>query len=130
MAGFPRRYAVEFGAAMLLYSASVPLTVILEDRLEPQGALALGVAMIPVVPTLLALWAFLRQFWRMDELQRRISAEAMVVSALIVGLSTFAFGWVQGVMRLPNPPMSLIWVLPALIGVWGVARCFIVRRYR
>ncbi len=123
-----RRYFIEFGGAMLLYSVSVPLTVILEDRLEPQGAQALAIAMIPVIPTLLALWAFLRQFWRMDELQRRVVSEAMVIAALVVGLGSFALGWVLAVMGA-GVPVPLLWVMPALIGVWGVAMIFVKRRY-
>jgi hypothetical protein len=126
-----RRYLIEFGGAMALYTASVPLTIILAQRYELQGAEALAAAMIPVVPTLLALWAFLRQFWRMDELQRRIVSEAMVVAALVVGLGTFALGWVLTVTDAILPvAATLIWVLPAMIAVWGVAMFFVKRRYR
>jgi hypothetical protein len=125
----PRQYLREFGSAMVVYSLSVPLTVMLVDRYQPEGAAAFAVAMIPVVPTLLALWAFLRQFWRMDELQRRVVSEAMVISAGFVGFITFAYGWLQAVMELPAPPLAYLWVLPSLIAVWGVALPFMGRRY-
>jgi hypothetical protein len=127
-----RRYLIEFGGAMVLYTASVPAAIVLANRYEPQGTAALAVAMIPVVPTLLALWAFLRQFWRMDELQRRVTSEAMVVAALVVGLSSFALGWILAVTEadVPGDAATLLWIMPALIGIWGVAMFFVKRRYR
>jgi hypothetical protein len=129
MNGFnTRQYLVEFGGAMTLYTLAVPVTVILTNRYEPQGAAAVAVALIPVIPTLLALWAFLRQFWRVDELQRRIVSEAMVVSAVVVGLGTFALGWVLAVMEIAFPG-ALLWVMPALIAVWWPAMAFVRRRY-
>lgn len=127
-----RRYLIEFGGAMALYTASVPVAVVLANRYQPQGAAALAVAMIPVVPTLLALWAFLRHFWRMDELQRRVTSEAMVIAALVVGLGSFALGWVLNVTEadLLGGAATLLWILPALIAVWGIATVFVKRRYR
>lgn len=127
-----RRYTIEFGAAMTLYVVSVIVTVRLYDRFEPQGAAALGLAMIPMVPTLLALWAFLRQFWRLDELQRRVVAESLVVAAGIVSFGSFAAGWVLVIMQPAHPVfhfVPLLLVLPALIGVWWPALYFVGRRY-
>lgn len=132
-----RRYSVEFGGASVVYTVAVFATVRLNDWLEPRGASAAALAMIPVAAALLMLWAFLRQFWRMDELQRRVASEAMVVAALTVGLASFALGWAVAVMKasLPGPTglwvAMLLWIIPvAMICVWSVAMVFVKRRYR
>ncbi len=124
-----RRYGVEFGGAMALYTICVPVTVMISERYEPEGGAALAVAMIPVIPTMLAFWAFMRQFWRVDELQRRVVSEAVVVAAAVVGFGSFALGWVAAVAGWEMETGALLWVLPALIMVWGVAMFFVKRRY-
>lgn len=127
-----RRYMVELWAASALYGAAVFATVWVHERYAPQGAWALGLAVIPVIPALLMLWAFLRQFWRMDELQRRVVAEAIVVTAGVVGFGSFALGWVIVIVQPAHPVfhfLPLVMVLPAMCAVLGPALVFVKRRY-
>lgn len=127
------RYTIEFGGAMALYSVSVFVTVWLHDRYTPQGGAALGLALIPMVPTLLALWAFLRQFWRMDELQRRAVSEAIVIVAGVVGFVSFALGWMIVIVQPAHPVfqfLPLVMVLPIMCAVFGPALFFVKRRYQ
>lgn len=118
---------------MALYSVSVIVTAHLYNRFEPEGTAALALAMIPMVPTLLALWAFLRQFWRTDELERRIVAEAVLIAAGVVGFLSFALGWAMALLQPGGEMLTylpLLLFLPAMIMVWGVALPFVRRRYQ
>ena len=81
--------------------------------------------MIPIAYFAYALLAFYRT---RDELQRRQMAEATIAAAAVVGLSTFAWGWLELAGLLP--PLHSIWILPALFGVFWAALYFIGRRYR
>lgn len=128
-----RRYLIEFGVASGAYGVTVPLSIFLVQRTALEGAAAVAAGMLPVVPALLMLWAFLRQFWRMDELQRRVVSEAMTVAAGVVGFVSFALGWALLVARPPHPGLGyflLLMVLPAMILVWGLALVFVGRRYK
>ena len=73
MTGFnSRRYVREFGAAMAFYAVTVIAAGRFYDTNDPEGAVALALALAPMIPSMLALWVFLRHNWKMDELQRRV----------------------------------------------------------
>jgi hypothetical protein len=66
-----------------------------------------------------------------DELQRRIDGEAAIIAACLVGLGTFAYGLAQAALGAKSQPtVWALWIGPCLIGVWGIAKTFLVRRYR
>lgn len=110
-----RRYLVEFGGAMAGY-----LVVLLVSgavvRAHPQEGWRFAVAVTPVVPGLLALWAVLRHMRRLDERERRIQLESVTVAAVATGLLAFTYGFLE---LAGAPTISMIWVLPVLIGLWG-----------
>lgn len=123
-----KRYTRRFVFWMIVYSVAVLATSFVNDTYDLPRAATIAVALAPVVPTLFALREFLI-FWRaMDEVQARINAEAILIAAGVVGFGSFAWGWVELWLRLPFIPM--IWILPALIASWGIARVFVARRYR
>ena len=122
-----KRWAIDVVVAFAAYSIlviGVPLVVQQDWAAGAHGALALA-PVIPIAYFVRALVAFYRS---RDELQRRKMAEAAIVSVLTVGLSTFAWGWLELAGLLP--PLHSIWTLPALLAVYGVASFFVERRYR
>jgi CHASE2 domain-containing sensor protein len=123
-----KRYTRRFLFWMAVYSVTVIATSSILDGLDIAAPARIALALTPVLPTLMALREFII-FWRaMDEVQARINAEAILIAAGVVGFGSFAWGWVELWMDLPFIPM--IWILPALIAVWGVARVFVSRRYQ
>lgn len=125
-----RRYLGEFLPAMLGYVLAVPVSLLLLLNVPMASALKVPVALLPMLPALLALRAVLRHLRRLDELERRVQVEAIGVASLLVGMGTFALGFLQNVQLLPAPPGLMLWVFPAMIAVWGVAVAVITRRYR
>ena len=122
-----KRWAIDVAVAFAVYSVLVigaPLVVEQQWPAVVRGALALA-PMVPILYFVRALVAFYRS---RDELQRRKMAEAAIVSVLVVGLSTFAWGWLALASLLP--PLHSVWTLPALLAVYGVASFFVERRYR
>jgi hypothetical protein len=116
-----KRYMIGFGGAMIGYMVVlIGAVTLLESRefgVVPTALLALA----PVVPALFALREVFIFVRRMDEFQRRIVTEAFIGAALIIGLASFAYGFLEGALELPVIPM--IWILPAIIGLYGVLTC-------
>ena len=121
-----KQYAVEFGSAMLGYSVAVVVSISL-IRQFPNSDWRYILALLPVLPAMLAMWAFVRALGRMDELQRRIQFDAIVFAAGATGMLTFGYGWLENV-GLPHLP--LLWVLPMMVALWGVSVAVNSRKYR
>ncbi len=125
-----RLYLREFIPAMVGYTLAVPISITLLLTVPMPWAAKLVVALLPVVPMLFVVRAILRNLQRLDELQQRIQTQAIGVASTLVGTLTFAVGFLQNARLLPSPPWLMLWVLPLMIGVWGVAVALISRRYR
>ena len=120
------RYLGEFSGAMGAYIGVLMLSISLRDQVTNPVISAL-VNIAPILPTLLVLWAILRQYGRFDELQQRVQSEALSLSAVLTALGTFTYGFLE---NAGFPPLNIIWVLPILIGLQGISVPFIARRYR
>lgn len=111
-----RRYLLEFGGAMAAYVV-VLLVSSAVVRTHPDAGWRFAVAVLPVVPGLLATWAVLRHMGRIDERERGIQLQSLTASAILTGLLTFAYGFLE---EAGAPSISMVWVLPTLIALWGV----------
>jgi len=78
-----KRYLKEFGGSMAAYAVMVPVSMwrLRGHEHTPPGY---GIAFLPIIPSVLALalWAFMRMFRGLDELQRRIQLDAAAFSFL------------------------------------------------
>jgi hypothetical protein len=123
-----RRYLVHFGGAMLGYTAVLFASVYVLNTYEMAPLWRGVLAFLPVLPGLYGLHAVMVFFHSRDEFKRRIISESMLVAALLTGFACFAYGFIEGAVDLPE--ISLIWVLPAMIGLSGVVSCILNWRYR
>ncbi|MBS7458642.1 hypothetical protein [Coralloluteibacterium stylophorae] len=99
---------------------------------EPALPLAarLALALLPVVPMILVLRACARMILRSDELEQRLALQALAAATVLVGSVSFAIGFVDSARILEVPGSSLLLVLPATIGTWGLSRWWLGRRLR
>lgn len=128
-----RRYLREFMPAMLAYVVVLlACSWLLKAPLADAGAPVRGlVALLPVLPIVLVLRAVVRLIRDSDELQRRIDLEAIAISALVVGMGYFTLGLLAAARVLVVPgQVALLWALPLLCLVYGLAKCLAQRRYR
>ena len=121
-----KRYTLEFGGAMAAYSVLVPVSIWLLRR-EEDSPLKYLFAALPVLPSLLAMWAALRFFRGLDELQRRIQFEGVAFSFLGTTLVTLTWGFLQ---NAGLPRADVIWVAPLAIVLWGIGLGVASRRYQ
>lgn len=86
------------------------------------------VALLPVLPFLYFIAGVVLGIRAQDELARQINLEAVVITILVVGAATFKYGLLEAAELVP--PLSMIWVAPLMVAVWGVATFLVSRRYR
>jgi hypothetical protein len=121
-----KRYLREFIPAMLAYAVMVIISVwLLKHQIYPQ--MRILIALLPMVPALLAMWAAIRYVRGLDELQRRIQFEGLAFSFLATCLLALTWGFLQ---NAGLPQADIIWVAPVLIFLWGVGACVAKWRYQ
>jgi hypothetical protein len=120
-----KRYLKEFGSSMATYSIMVPVSIWLLKGHE-HTPLGYAIAFLPIIPSSLAIWAFMRMFRCLDELQRRIQLEAVAFSFLATCLITLTWAFQQ---NAGLPRFDVSWVAPLLILLWGLGLGIAKRRY-
>lgn len=123
-----RRYRRDMIIASVLYVGAVFAGALAIRTFAPPQWALIVLALLPLAPALLMLRAFIVFLGEIDEFQRRIQTEAVLISAAVVGFSSFAYSFLEEWADFPR--VSLIWVFPALIGVWGLAACVVRWRYK
>lgn len=121
-----RKYGMRFLVGMATYVILLPVSIILLDQIEDGSPLRVLVALVPVLPVLFLVGAFLRYLGGLDELQRRIQMEALGFSLGLTGVTTFTLGFLQ---NAGGPVIDVIWVLPMMVFFWGIGQAIATRRY-
>lgn len=121
-----RTYLRNFGLAMAAYVVLVTGSTWLL-RMGVEGAWQYLLAILPVTPLLFALRAYLRYLGQLDELQQRIQLQAIAFAAGATGMLTLTYGFLE---NAGLPQLSMIWVFPLLMVLWGAASIFLTQRYQ
>ncbi|MBI5934501.1 MAG: hypothetical protein HY867_12405 [Chloroflexi bacterium] len=124
-----RRYLREFIYSMIAYIITLALSLIgLGFFADYQlNAAQVIVSLAPVVPIVFMILSFLKYLNSIDELQQKIQLLAIGFAAGVTSLLTFSYGFLENV---GFPPISLLWVFPVMILLWGLGLAFISRRYQ
>ncbi len=125
-----RRYRREMSIAALVYAFAIVASVFVVRRLDPPQWAAVVLALASAAPALLIMRAYLRLLNGLDEFQRRVQMESVLVASAIVCFASFTYGFLQSFADFPALEDSLIWVFPATMLVWGVVQPFVRRRYQ
>jgi hypothetical protein len=125
--GAGRRYMAELMGAMALYVVILMGSIAWLRNIEEGSALRWVVALLPMIPALLAAAAVLRHFRRMDELLRRQLTEALAFAFAASALLVLTLGFLQ-VGGLG--PVSIWWVWVGMGTAWIVGSALSALRYR
>ena len=111
---------------MLGYAILLPASLLLlrDENINP--AVAIVVALVPVLPFLYVMAAVVGNVREQDEYQRRIHLEAVLITALLTGGLTFSYGLLESAGLVRDLPMTV--VAPFMILVWGAVFAVISRR--
>ena len=123
-----RVYLMQFVGALIAYGIVLLVSVlILRSYPDPEAIWRIPVALLPVVPAIFLIMAFVRYLRAMDELQRRIQLEALAIGFGGTAVLTFGYGFLQGVGL---PLLNWTFVFPLMIGLWGIGVAIAGRRYQ
>jgi hypothetical protein len=111
-----RKYLIELGGTMLLYFASVIVSVRIGKTMGESAARTL-LLLTPVIPLALSIWAIVRQFGRMDEFVRLRTLESFAIAGAITAGLTFSYGFLESA---GFPRQSMFWVWGIMGLSWGV----------
>jgi uncharacterized membrane-anchored protein len=125
-----KRYVRDMLVAALAYVGVLLPAVFVVRHLEPPQWVAIILALASAGPALLMIRAYMRRFNGIDEFQRRVEMESILVATAVVGFASFTYGFLQSFAGFPTIEDALLWVFPALWFVFGIAQFFVRRRYQ
>ena len=123
-----KRYRRDVAVAGAIYVAFVFGAALAIRYLSPPQGAVIVLSLLPVAPALMMLRAYLVFTRAMDEFQRRMQSEALIVAAAVTVFGSFAYGFLEEWAGFPHVP--LIWVFPAFAFVFGAAHAVIRHRYK
>lgn len=126
MDGAKRGYSTRMTLALLIYAVLVVGTGLLTSA-YPDAAWRYPVAVLPMVPFVYAIAAYVRFMRDLDEVQRRIKLEAFAIAFGATAAVTFCYGFLQHV-GLPHVNWWFVW--PVMGVSWIAGHIVAERRYR
>lgn len=121
-----KKYRIELGAAMVAYAATLFASISFGKPMEP-GTTRTLLLLTPAIPLMLAIWAIVRQFGRMDEFVRLRSLENFAIAGAVTAGLTFTYGFLE---TAGFPKVSMFWVWSIMGGTWAAIaglRCLVSR---
>jgi hypothetical protein len=102
-----------------------------KHRLIP-AFLVWPVALLPVLPMAGYFVGLARSLQALDELQRLIQLEALLIQFGLTGLFVFSYGLLANAGAVSNLPISesWVWIWMALFLSWAVGQFVVRRKYR
>jgi hypothetical protein len=121
-----KRYTIEFSAALICYLIVLVASIKL---LGSYGDTAWRYPLVlsPILPAAGALFAFVRFFHSVDELEQRMHLEGFAFAFGASALATFAYGFLEGA-GFPHLNWTFVW--PVMGTFWGIGNALARRRYR
>jgi hypothetical protein len=122
-----KRYMREFILSMIAYAVILIASIYALQNIAMGKPLQTIVALAPAIPVTFVLLAVLRLLKESDELQQRMHLLATSFSAVLTGLITFTYGFLENV-GFPKFPTHF--VLPLIIALWGFSLAWFSKRYQ
>ena len=121
-----KKYKLQMGLGLAVYglllAVSLPLT-----QAYPDAPWRYPLAVMPMLPFLYGIGAYIGYFRRVDELQRRIALESLAIAFGGTAAITFGYGFLENV-GLPHVNWMFVW--PVMAALWIFGGMFAHRRYQ
>ena len=121
-----KRYARDLTVTMIAYVIVIIVSRLVLNNIE-DSPWRFAIALLPVIPVIFLILAFLRYLAGIDELQQKIQLQAIGFAAGTTGLLTFAYGFLE---LAGFPQFSTFFIFPMMIMLWGLGLFYFTRRYQ
>lgn len=121
-----KTYVVRFTSAMVIYAFLLIAASLIVQRMPEGNPLRYALMLLPVIPIVFGLLAFVRFFESIDEMQKSIHLYALAFAFAASGLLSFTYGLLETVGL---PRLSWVWIFPMMIAFWGIGSWLASRRY-
>ena len=121
-----KNYARDFTMTMIAYTVIIIVSRLLLNNLG-DSLWRFPIALLPVIPIIILILAFMRYLSAIDELQQKIQLQAIGFAAGTTGLLTFAYGFLE---LAGFPRFSTFFIFPMMIMLWGIGLSYFSRRYQ
>lgn len=111
-----KRGNLELAASLGVYALILIPALYFGESMEAGTARTL-VMLSPMIGFLLALWAIIRQFNRVDEFVRLRTLENVAIAAAVTAGASFTYGFLE---NAGFPRLSMFAVWPLMGAAWGV----------
>ncbi len=121
------RYFKEFGISMGFYVVLLIASISVLTKFELPKVAQIVVALIPVIPTIFVVIAVMRALRDSDELQQKIQLQAVTFSAIVTGLITFSYGFLE---NIGFPHLPSLFIFPLMLALWGIGAGIFTGKYK
>ena len=108
--------AVDIGAAYVL------------DHIDLSEPARVAVALLPLPGCIALLVTILQIIRRLDEFQKRVQFEAVVIAFLATGVAVFVYGYLQKAQVAGPLNMGLVWLF--MVAFYGIGYFIAVSHYK
>lgn len=121
-------YHRRFVISMIVYLAAVLGSVLyLKHHPELPQFWQVLISLLPVAPVAYLVLLIFKNIELLDELQQKVQLQSFALTFAIVGLTTFAYGFLENVGA---PAVPYMYIFPFMLACWGAVACVIARKYR
>ncbi|MBS0385568.1 MAG: hypothetical protein JSS00_09495 [Proteobacteria bacterium] len=119
-----RRTAIYLGIYLILTFASASMLV----TLHPSRALAITLALVPAFAAIGIVRAYLLSVRELDEFQRRLHYEAILIAAAVTAFASVAYGFLELWAGFPRLPA--FFAMLVMVGAFSLAIVVLNWRHR
>lgn len=121
-----KQHLRRFIAGMVGYGLMLPFTIIIGKKVEAGLPLQILIALLPVIPFLLAMSAYIANIKTMDEMWKKIQTDALIMTAMISIAFSFSIGMLQVMNVMQN--FSIIYLFPFMMVVWTFCFSYLIAK--
>lgn len=122
-----RQHKIKFFTGMFGFGIMMSFSLFFEKKIDAGIFIDAIIALLPVIPFLWSLSAFLENLKTMDELWKKIHSDSLIMTALITIVFSLSFGMLQ-IMNVIQT-FSIFYLFPFMSVIWSICFAYLNVKY-
>lgn len=118
-----KKHLRKFVLGMTTFGLMIALTIVIGKKIEAGIFVNVIMAMLPVIPFVIAMSAYIDNIKSMDEMWKKIQSDALIMTALITIIFCLSFGMLQ-VMNVIDT-FSIFYVFILIVIIWSFSFAYV-----